>query len=178
LLLGSENSGGSSRGCLEQASGGTLFVDDVAELDEEMQSALYGVLTSSTIYRVDGNNPVAIDVRIIAATRYDLQQEVRAGRFREDLFHCINAYPVRVPALREHSEDVPELLQYYVSVFADKERLPYRNFSVAAQNRLRNYNWPGNVLELENIVRRLLLMDGDVNVDINDVDAILEEIIR
>jgi DNA-binding NtrC family response regulator len=176
LLLGSENTAGSSKGCLEQASGGTLFVDDVAELDEEMQSALYGVLTSSTIYRIDGNNPVTTDVRIITATRYDLQQEVRAGRFREDLFHCINAYPVRVPALREHSEDVPELLQYYVSVFADKERLPYRNFTVAAQNRLRNYNWPGNVLELENIVRRLLLMGGDVNVDIKDVDTILEEI--
>ncbi|WP_455206377.1 sigma-54-dependent transcriptional regulator [Kaarinaea lacus] len=175
LLLGAENNAGASKGCLEQASGGTLFIDDVAELDDEMQAALYGALTSSTIYRVDGDRSVAIDVRIIVATRYDLQQEVRAGRFREDLFHCINAYPVRVPALREHSEDVPELLQYYVGVFADKERLPYRNFNVAAQNRLRNYNWPGNVLELENIVRRLLLLDGDVNVDIKDVDAILEE---
>ncbi|MDX1812841.1 MAG: sigma-54 dependent transcriptional regulator, partial [Gammaproteobacteria bacterium] len=146
LLLGSETSAGANKGCLEQASGGTLFVDDVAELDDEMQASLYGALTSSTIYRIDGDSPVAIDVRIIVATRYDLQQEVRAGRFREDLFHCINAYPVRVPALREHSEDVPELLRFYVTVFADKERLPYRNFTVAAQNRLRNYNWPGNVL--------------------------------
>jgi DNA-binding NtrC family response regulator len=81
-----------------------------------------------------------------------------------------------VPALREHSEDVPELLQHYVNVFSDKERLPYRNFTVAAQNRLRHYHWPGNVLELENIVRRLLMMDGDVSVDVRDVDAMLEEI--
>jgi len=176
LLLGVESAAGINKGCLEQASGGTLFVDDVAELDDDMQAALFGALTSSTIYRVDGNAPVAVDVRIIVATRYDLQQEVRAGRFREDLFHAVNAYPVRVPALREHSEDVPELLRFYVSVFADKERLPYRNFTVAAQNRLRNYNWPGNVLELENIVRRLLLVDGDVNVDVKDVDAVLEEI--
>ncbi len=176
LLLGVENNAASTKGCLEQAGSGTLFVDDVAELDDEMQSALYGALTSSTVYRVDGDSPITIDVRIIVATRYDLQQEVRAGRFREDLFHCINAYPVRVPALREHSEDVPELLQHYVSVFADKERLPYRNFTVAAQNRLRNYIWPGNVLELENIVRRLLMMDGEVNVDNKDVDAVLEEI--
>jgi len=176
LLLGGESAAGINKGCLEQASSGTLLVDDVAELDNEMQAALFGALTSSTIYRVDGSAPVAIDVRFIVATRYDLQQEVRAGRFREDLFYAINAYPVRVPALREHSEDVPELLRYYVSVFADKERLPYRNFTVAAQNRLRNYNWPGNVLELENIVRRLLLANGDVNVDVKDVDAVLEEI--
>ncbi|HEY5604131.1 MAG TPA: sigma-54 dependent transcriptional regulator [Gammaproteobacteria bacterium] len=176
LLLGVESNSGSIKGCLEQANGGTLFLDDAAELDEEMQAALYGALTSSAIYRIDGDRPVTIDVRIIVATRYDLQQEVRAGRFREDLFHCINAYPVRVPALREHSEDVPELLRYYVNVFSNQERLPYRNFTVAAQNRLRNYHWPGNVLELENIVRRLLMMDGDVSVDIRDVDAILEEI--
>ncbi|MCI0508090.1 MAG: sigma-54 dependent transcriptional regulator [Gammaproteobacteria bacterium] len=176
LLLGVESNTGSTRGCLEQASGGTLFIDDVAELDEEMQASLYGVLTSSTVYRIDGDRPIAIDVRIIVATRYDLLQEVRGGRFREDLFHCINAYPLRVPALREHSEDVPELLQYYVHVFSDKERLPYRNFTVAAQNRLRHYHWPGNVLELENIVRRLLMADGDVSVDVRDVDAILEEI--
>lgn len=176
LLLGVENSSGSSNGCLEQANSGTLFVDDVAELDDEMQAALYGALTSSSIYRVDGNSPVDVDVRFILATRYDLQQEVRAGRFREDLFHCINAYPIRLPALRDHSEDVPELLQHYVSVFADKERMPYRSFTVAAQNRLRNYGWPGNVLELENVVRRLLMMDGDVNIDITDVDEMLEQV--
>jgi DNA-binding NtrC family response regulator len=176
LLLGIESSSGSSNGCLEQANNGTLFVDDVAELDGEMQAALYGALTSSTIYRVDGDRPVDIDVRFVLATRYDLQQEVRAGRFREDLFHCINAYPIRLPALRDHSEDVPELLQHYVSVFADKERLPYRSFTVAAQNRLRNYVWSGNVLELENVVRRLLMMNGDVSIDITDVDEMLEQV--
>ncbi|WP_455201528.1 sigma-54-dependent transcriptional regulator [Kaarinaea lacus] len=176
LLLGVESSSSSSSGCLEQANGGTLYVDDVAELDDEMQAALYGALTSSSIYRVDGDRPVEVDVRFILATRYDLQQEVRAGRFREDLFHCVNAYPIRLPALRDHSEDVPELLQHYVSVFADKERLPYRSFSVAAQNRLRHYAWPGNVLELENVVRRLLMMDGDVTIDITDVDEMLEQV--
>jgi two-component system, NtrC family, nitrogen regulation response regulator NtrX len=176
LLLGSESSSGFNSGCLEQANNGTLFIDDVAEFDEDMQAALYGALTSSAIYRVDGVSPVDVDVRLVIATRYDLQQEVRAGRFREDLFHCVNAYPVRLPALREHSEDVPELLQHYVSVFADKEKLPYRNFTVAAQNRLRNYAWPGNVLELENVVRRLLMMDGDVSIDITDVDEMLEQV--
>ncbi|WP_455366250.1 sigma-54-dependent transcriptional regulator [Kaarinaea lacus] len=176
LLLGIENSSGFSIGCLEQANAGTLSIDDVAELDDAMQSALYGALTSSTIFHVDGNKPIDIDVRFIMATRYDLPQEVRAGRFREDLFHCVNAYPIRLPALREHSEDVPELLQHYVSVFADKEKLPYRNFSVAAQNRLRNYAWPGNVLELENVVRRLLMVDGEVSIDITDVDEMLEQV--
>jgi len=175
LLLGSENSTGITQGCLEQANGGTLFIDDVAELDDEMQAALYGVLTSSIIYRIDGKSPVKLDSRVILATRYDLQQEVRAKRFREDLFYCINAYPVRLPALRQHSEDVPELLQHYVNVFSDKEKLPYRSFSLAAQNRLRNYAWPGNVLELENIVRRLLMVDGEVNIDVNEVDEIINE---
>lgn len=175
LMLGTENSTGHSKGCVEQANGGTLFIDDVAELDDEMQAALYGVLTSSTIYRVDSSVPVNIDVRIIVATRYDLQQEVRARRFREDLFHCINAYPVRILPLREHSEDVPELLQHYVNVFSDAEKLPYRNFTVAAQNRLRNYAWPGNILELENIVRRLLMVNGELNIEVSEVDEILSE---
>ena len=173
LMLGSETSSGPDKGCIEQASGGTLYIDDVAELDEEMQAALYGLLTSSTIYRVDSTVPVAVDVRIIVATRYDLQQEVRAKRFREDLYHCINAYPIRLLALREHSEDVPELLQHYVGVFSDGEKLPYRNFTVAAQNKLRHYAWPGNILELENIVRRLLMMNGDVNVDVSEIDEVL-----
>lgn len=173
LLLGTESPGGSTVGCLEQAAGGTLYIDDVAELDDEMQAALYGVLTSSTIYRIDGKTPVAIDARVITATRYDLQQEVRANRFREDLYHCINAYPVRLPPLREHSEDVPELLQFYVNVFVDKEKLPYRSFALAAQNRLRNYAWPGNVLELENIVRRLLMAGGEVTIDVPEVEEVL-----
>jgi DNA-binding NtrC family response regulator len=176
LLLGVDNTSVSHKGCLEQAMGGTLFIDDVAELDDAMQTALYGALTGGSIYRVDGDQPIDVDVRVIAATRYDLQQEVRAGRFREDLYHYINAYPVRLPPLRDHSEDVPELLQYYVGVFSDKEKLPYRNFSVAAQNRLRHYAWPGNVLELENIVRRLLLAGGDLHIDVGDVDEMLEEV--
>ena len=176
LLLGNEGSTGVNIGCLEQASGGTLYIDDVAELDEEMQAALFGALTSMTIYRIDGKTPINIDVRIIVGTRYDLQQEVRAKRFREDLFHSINAYPVRLPPLREHSEDVPELLQYYISVFSNKEKLPYRSFSLAAQNRLRNYSWPGNVLELENIVRRLLMMGGDVTIEVDEVEEMLNDI--
>ncbi|MGD8566750.1 MAG: sigma-54 dependent transcriptional regulator [Gammaproteobacteria bacterium] len=176
LLLGIDNASVSNKGCLEQANGGTVYIDDVAELDDDMQAALYGALTSSSIYRVDGDQPVALDVRIIAATRYDLQQEVRANRFREDLFHCVNAYPLRIPPLRDHSEDVPELLQYYVGVFSDKEKLPYRNFSLAAQNRLRHYAWPGNVLELENIVRRLLMIDGGITIDVTEVDEMLDEV--
>jgi len=175
LLLGTESASGTTMGCLEQAAGGTIYIDDIAELDDDMQAALFGALSSLTIYRIDGKTPVKINVRIIVGTRYDLLQEVRAQRFREDLFHLINAYPVRLPPLREHSEDVPELLQYYVTVFSDKDKLPYRSFSLAAQNRLRNYSWPGNVLELENIVRRLLMMDGDVNIDVSEVEDMLSD---
>lgn len=175
LFLGEESGGVAKAGCLEQAGGGTLFIDDVAELDDEMQAALLGALTSSTIYRVDGDAPIAIDVRLITATRYNLQQEVRAKRFREDLFHYLNGYPVVISPLRVHSEDVPELLQHYVSLITNKEHLRYRNFSMAAQNRLRNYEWPGNVLELENIVRRLLMAEGEVTIDPSEVDKILAD---
>ena len=173
LVLGREQP--HKPGCLEQANGGTLYINDVAELNSDMQAALYAALSSGSIYRLDGDDRVDLDMRVIAATRYDLLQEVRAKRFREDLYYALNEFPLHVPPLREHCEDVTELLQYYVRTFSDKEGLSYRNFSVAAQNRLRNYIWPGNILELENLVRRLLIQGGSVNIEVADVEAVLEE---
>jgi len=173
-LLGQERAGGVRVGAVEQADQGSLYVDDIAELPAEGQAALYAVITSGKIFRCDGEAPVKVQTRVIAASRYDLSQEVRAGRFREDLYHVLQEYPIVVRPLREHSEDVTELIQYYVRLFSDQERLRYRNFSMAAQNRLRNHGWPGNVLELENLVHRLLIQGGDDNVELTEVESALD----
>ena len=174
LLLGKQSEGNIKKGFLEKANGGTLYIDDVAELNEELQSVLYGVLNSPTIYRVNGDEPITIDVRLIVGTRYDLEQEIRTGRFKEELYYSIVAYPIHIPSLDEHNEDVSELLQYYVNYYIEKEAQPYRSFTLAAQNRLRNYNWPGNIKELENFVHRVLINGGDTSVDLDEIDALLE----
>ncbi len=157
-LFGSEEGGRIHYGALEEARGGTLFLDEVADMDGEAQRQLLGALDTGAFLRVGGTDPVQIDVRIIAATRRDLEEEVRAGRFREDLFYHLNVVPLHIPPLREHHEDVSDLLNYYVDYFATHEKLPYRRFSVGAQNYLRNYSWPGNVRELKNMVQRLLIL--------------------
>src|SRR5690606_11501184 len=119
---------------------------------------LQSALESQSFLRVGGSEPVTVDVRVIAATRHDLEQKVRAGEFRDDLYYKLNVVPLRVPPLREHCEDVPDLLTYYVNLFMNQENLPYRRFNMAAQNRLRNYVWRGNIRELKNLVQRLLIL--------------------
>jgi len=173
LLLGSEQDGDITPGLLEQCRGGSLFIDDVAELDADLQENLAAVLSSGQWVRLNGSEVRNLDVRIIAGTRYRLEQEVHAGRFREDLYHLLNVVPIPIPPLREHAEDVTELLQYYVNLLGDREGLPYRSFSVAAQNRLRHYHWPGNIRQLENLVRRMLVGGLESQIELDEVEMIL-----
>jgi DNA-binding NtrC family response regulator len=175
LFLGKETPEGRQSGLIEHAAEGTLYIDDVAELSADMQTAFYGALTSPLVYRVQGETGIRVTARFIAASRYDLQQEVRAGRFREDLYHALNQYPVHILPLREHSEDVTELIQHYVRLFSDQEGLPYRSFTLAAQNRLRNYHWPGNVLELENLIHRLLIQVEQPSIDVEHIEYVLTD---
>jgi two-component system, NtrC family, nitrogen regulation response regulator NtrX len=174
LLFGKESGDSIQPGFLEQAQGGTLFLNDVAELSLDMQQSLFAVLSTGSWVRINGSQPLSLDACIITATRYDLEQEIRAGRFREDLFHLLNVVPLHVPALREHVEDVSELLVHYVNLLVDKEGLPYRNFTVAAQNRLRHYQWPGNIRELEGLVRRQLVMGLETDIELEEVEAVLD----
>ncbi len=173
LLLGQEKNGQTIPGFLEQADGGTLFLDDIAELDQEIQQSLFAVLSTGRWVRLNGTTPQKLNTRIISATRYDLKREVSAGRFREDLYHLLNTVPVNVPPLREHIDDISDLLQYYVNLLVDHEGLPYRTFTVAAQNRLRNHKWPGNIRELENLVRRLLVLGLDNEIESDEVEVAL-----
>jgi DNA-binding NtrC family response regulator len=172
-LFGSEEEGHIHYGSLEQAAGGTLLLEEVADMDLEIQSQLLGALDTGSFLRVGGSEPVQIDVRIIAATQRNLEEEVRAGRFREDLFYHLNVVPLHVPPLREHNEDMPELLSYYVDYFATHEKQPYRRFSVGAQNYMRNYSWPGNVRELKNLVQRVLILGAGDEVAQDEVETAL-----
>jgi len=172
-LFGSENAEGVQQGLLEQASGGTLFLDEVAELDTELQQRLASVLERRALVRSGGSIPVALDLRVIAATAQNLEAQVKAGRFREELYYQLSVVPLQVPALAKRSEDVPELLRLYVDFFANRDRLPYRHFPVDVQNRLRNYTWPGNVRELRNLVQRLLIMGSADQVTLEEVEAAL-----
>ncbi|MBA1147337.1 sigma-54-dependent Fis family transcriptional regulator [Ectothiorhodospiraceae bacterium WFHF3C12] len=172
-LFGSEEDGRIVYGLLEQANHGTLFIDELADLDLEAQARLLSALHGSRIYRMAGTEPVALDVRIVAASRVDLENEVRLGRFREDLYYHLNVVPLQVPPLREHAEDVPDLLNYYLDRLVDQENLAYRRFTLAAQNRLRNYDWPGNVRELKNLVQRLLILGDGSDIDLEEVESAL-----
>jgi len=111
--------------------------------------------------------------RIIAASSHDLQQQVASNHFRKDLYYQLNVVPIHIPPLREHREDIPELLTYFSHYFIDHENLPYRHFSLAAQNRLRNYPWPGNIRELMNLVQRLLIISKGEEVTLEDVEMAL-----
>ena len=172
-LFGSEEGGLTHYGSLEKAAGGTLLMDEVADMDLEAQALLLGALDNGSFLRVGGAEPVAIDVRIIAVTQRNLEEEVRAGRFREDLFYHLNVVPLNIPSLRDHAEDVPDLLNYYLDFFATHEKLPYRRFSVGAQNFLRNYDWPGNVRELKNLVQRALILGGGDEITQQEVEGAL-----
>ncbi|HXH02068.1 MAG TPA: sigma-54 dependent transcriptional regulator [Candidatus Competibacteraceae bacterium] len=175
-LFGSESGDKVVYGRLEQASGGTLFLDELADMDLEAQVKLAGALENGSFLRIGGKEPVRVDMRVVAATHRDLEHEVAEGRFREDLYYQLNVVPIRLPPLREHLEDVPELLNFYVNYFVDQEGLPYRHFTTAAQNRLRNYNWPGNIRELKNMVQRLLILGSGEEITLEEVESTLSSL--
>ena len=170
-LFGSEEGDELHYGRFEQANGGTLYLGDVADMDAQTQARLLSVLQSRSFLRVGGSVPVQVDLRIIASTHRNLEEEVRAGRFREDLYYHLNVVPLNIKPLRDHCEDVPELLNFYTDYYVTHENLPYRQFSVAAQNRLRHYSWPGNIRELRNLVQRLLILGTTDTVEAEEVDA-------
>ena len=173
-LFGTEDGDRITYGRLEQANGGTLMLANISDMDMQTQGRLFSVFQTHSFLRMGGTEPVSVDIRVIATTSRDLEREVQAGRFREDLYYHLNVVPVKVPPLRDHSEDVPELLNYYVDRFVIQEKLPYREFSIAAQNRLRNYGWPGNVRELKNLVQRLLILGSGPVIEVDEVEGAMQ----
>ena len=141
-------------GRFEQAEGGTLFLDEIGDMPMEAQTRLLRVLQEGEYTTVGGRTPIRTNVRIIAATNRDLQQQIDQGLFREDLFYRLNVVPLRLPPLRERLEDIPDLVRHFLGI-AEKEGLPPKSFEPPAIERLKRYHWPGNIRELENLVRRL-----------------------
>ena len=172
-LFGVEDASGAQQGLIEQANGGTLFLDELADLDPELQLRLSSVLERRTLTRCGGHEPVAFDARVIAATAQDLDALVAAGRFREELYYQLKVVPLTVPPLRDRVDDIPELLRYHADYFANRDKLPYRHFPVAVQNRLRHYGWPGNLRELRNLVQRLLILGNAPEVGVEEVEQAL-----
>jgi DNA-binding NtrC family response regulator len=170
-LLGSEHGGEVVAGAFERAAGGTLVIDELADLNESAQKLLFGILESGSFTRIGGTTPVKVDARVVATVSPEYEGRVVAGELRRDLVSLLSELSLRVPPLREYAEDVPELLTYYVDKLVDSEGLAFRRFSVAAQNRLRNYPWPDNVRELKNFVRRLLMSDSSEDISLEEVEA-------
>jgi len=172
-LFGSETPDEISIGALEQATGGVLFLDQIGDLSLDTQARLLSVLEEQRFLRMGGKTPLALDVRIVASTSQDLAPRVRTGQFREDLYYHLNVVPITVPPLRDHREDVPELVTFFVDWMVDHEHVPYKRFTTAALNALRNHDWPGNIRELRNLVQRLLILGTGEEIGESDVSAAL-----
>ena len=170
-LLGSEEEGEVHMGDFAKASQGTLIIDELADLNPTAQRILFSVLEDGSFTPKGGSTPVPLTARVVATIRADYEDKVRSGELRRELVASVGVLALRVPPLREYAEDVPELLNYYVDKLVDSEGLSFRRFSVAAQNRLRNYPWPDNVRELKNLVRRLLMSESDEDISLAEVEA-------
>ncbi len=160
-------------GHLDEAEGGTLFIKDIADMDQVAQARLCDMLKDRSYKRVNGSTPITLSARVIAATRHNLANRVQEGAFLDELYFQLNVVPITVPALREHYEDVPAVLEYFVNFLVEQEGLPYRSFTTAAQNRLRRYPWPGNIRELKNLVQRMLILGGPTDIDLEEVETTL-----
>ncbi len=147
------------KGLLEEAEGGTVFLDEIGEMTPPMQIKLLRVLQDRQVRRVGGTSEFGVDVRIIAATNQDLIESIHKGSFREDLFYRINVIPIELPALRNRTEDIPLLVEHFIVKYSRMLEVPVKKISVDAMKALERYSWPGNVRELENVVERIVALD-------------------
>jgi len=176
-LFGVEEGGENVRaGLLEQAHGGTLFLDDVADMPMTTQAKILRVLTEQVFQRVGGARWVRVDVRVISATSRDLAAEIAAGRFREDLYYRLNVVPVRLPPLSERREDVAELARYFLARYAAERGMPTPDLSEDAVAALQTYDWPGNVRQLRNVIERTMIMAPTTSMAILDIDMLPSEV--
>nr|CAA6801205.1 MAG: Nitrogen regulation protein NtrX [uncultured Thiotrichaceae bacterium] len=176
-LFGSVDKGKVTYGLLDECHGGFLYLSEVFELDDDSQARLLGALKDGYFFRIGGQERVTFDLQLVVSATHDLQNDVLEERFSEELYYLLNVVPIQILPLREHPEDVPELLNYYVGKLTALDGLPYRHFSLAAQNFLRNHRWPGNILELRNLVQRLLILGTDVEIDLDEAEEAVGAII-
>jgi two-component system nitrogen regulation response regulator NtrX len=169
-LFGSERDGKVTLGAFDQAAGGSLYLNGLEDLTSEAQRALIGAIEQNGYTRVGGRERLPINVRWISSSQEGFESASSPDPFRRDLIAHLNVITLRVPPLRDYSEDVPDLLRYYVDRLVDDQHLPLRRFGVAAQNRLRNYPWPGNLSELKNLVQRVLVLGAGEEIRLEEIE--------
>jgi formate hydrogenlyase transcriptional activator len=149
-------------GRFEAANGGTIFLDEVGDLPEEVQISLLRVLQERVVERVGSNKPIPVDVRVLAATHRDLEKLVNQGKFRQDLLYRLNVVPIEMPSLRQRAVDIPLLVEYFIARFGQKAGKKFRTINKNSLKLLQEYGWPGNVRELQNVIERaVILSDQD-----------------
>jgi two-component system nitrogen regulation response regulator NtrX len=163
----SDGETGRKPGALEEAHGGTLFIDEIADMPRETQNRILRVLVDQTFQRAGGTTKVSVDVRIISSTARNLEAEIAEGRFREDLYHRLSVVPIRVPPLSERREDIPDLVDYFMEQISSATGLPKRRIGEDAMAVLQSHVWPGNVRQLRNNVERVMILAG------GDTDAVI-----
>lgn len=158
-------------GRFELADGGTIFLDEIGDISPAMQVKLLRVLQEKEFERVGGEKTIKVDVRIIAATNRDLKSEVAKGNFREDLYFRLYIVPIEIPPLRERKEDIPDLVEFFIKKHRERTRSQVVGISDAALEILKNYHWPGNIRELENVIEQTLIFSSDKIIDVKDLPA-------
>jgi two-component system nitrogen regulation response regulator NtrX len=169
-LFGSERDGKVVPGAFDQAAGGSLYLNGLEDLTSEAQRALVGAIEQNSYTRAGGRERLPINVRWISSAQDGLESRAAPEPFRRDLIAHLNVITLRVPPLRDYAEDVPDLLRYYVDRLVDDQHLPLRRFGVAAQNRLRNYPWPGNLDELKSLVQRVLILGTGEEIRLEEIE--------
>jgi Nif-specific regulatory protein len=158
-------------GKFELADGGTIFLDEIGEMNPAMQAKLLRILQEGVFYRLGGNESIPVDVRVIAATNRDIEQEVAEGRFREDLYYRLNVVQIRMPPLRERREDIPLLAEHFLGMFKQERGRPHLRLSNAALDRMLTYDWPGNIREMKNAIERATVMGSNAEIQPEDLPA-------
>ena len=156
-------------GRFEQALGGTLFLDEIGDMHPELQTRLLRVLSSHEFYRVGGQKPIKSDVRIIAATNQNIEELIKTGKFREDLYHRLNVFRIELPPLRERKEDISVLVKHFLMKSAQEIKSDVKDIDTNAMKILQEYNWPGNIRQLENICRYITVMAPSSSITLDDI---------
>ena len=172
-LFGMESQGKVIRGSFEQAQGGTLFINEVLGLNQETQNKLLSALQEHQFLRIGGSEYIDLDVRVIVTTSGNPQEAVNDGVFSEDLYYRLNVIPIQVPSLRQRRKDLPELVKMFIEDIAQRNQLEPPILSTGALATLKNYDWPGNVRQLQNVIQRLIVLNAGQEVSTGDVEAAL-----